>query len=93
MCEEQGQAIYDAVASLPGVPCFVFQEGDDEFAGPIFKEMARLSHGAYSKFSPGSARELAELLRAVAVFAAGGLTALADLRTDSAKKLLEQMKK
>ena len=93
MCEEQAQAIYDAVASLPGVPCFVFQEGDDEFAGPIFKEMARLSHGAYSKFSPGSARELAELLRAVAVFAAGGLTALADLRTDSAKKLLEQMKK
>ena len=93
MCEEQGQAIYDAVASLPGVPCFVFQEGDDGFAAPIFQEMARLSHGAYSKFSPGSARELAELLRAVAVFTTGGLTALADLRTDSARKLLGQLKK
>jgi hypothetical protein len=92
MCEEQGQAIYDAIASLSGVPCFVFQEGDDGFAAPIFQEMARLSHGAYSKFSPGSARELAELLRAVAVFATGGLTALADLRTDSARKLLGQLK-
>jgi hypothetical protein len=94
MCEEQAQAIYDAVASLSGVPCFCFQEGDDDLiAGPIFREMARLSHGAYSKFSSGSARELAELLRAVAVFATGGLTALADLRTDSARKLLGQMKK
>ena len=53
---------------------------------------ARLSRGAYSKFTAGSARELAELLRAVAVFATGGLTALADLRTDSARKLLGQLK-
>jgi len=76
------------------VPCFVFQEGDEGvIAGPIFQEMARLSHGAYSKFSAGSARELAELLRAVAAFAVGGLTALADQRTDSARKLLGQMKK
>jgi hypothetical protein len=94
MCEERAQAIYDAVASLSGVPCFVFQEGDDDLiAAPIFKEMARLSCGAYSKFSAGSARELAELLRAVAAFAVGGPTALADLRTDAAVKLLGQMKK
>ena len=93
MCEERPQAIYDAVASLAGVPCFVFQEGDDDvIAGPIFQEMARLSRGAYSKFSSESARELAELLRAVAVFATGGLTALADLRTEGARKLLGQMK-
>ena len=38
------------------------------------------------------ARELAELLRAVAAFAGGGLTALADQRTDSARKLLGQLK-
>jgi hypothetical protein len=94
MCEERAQAIYDATASLSGVPLFVFQEGDDAvIAGPIFQEMARLSHGAYSKFTAGSARELAELLRAVAVFATGGLTALSDLRTDAAVKLLGQMKK
>ena len=52
----------------------------------------RLTKGAHLKFAAGSARELAELLRAVAAFAVGGLTALADLRTDSARKLLGQMK-
>jgi hypothetical protein len=31
------------------------------------------------------------LLHAVAAFAAGGLTALSDLRTDSARKLLGQL--
>jgi hypothetical protein len=62
-------------------------------AAQVFGEMARLTNGAHSKFSTGSARELAELLRAVAAFAVGGLTALADLRTDSARKLLGQMKK
>jgi hypothetical protein len=93
MCEEPAQVLYDATAALSGVPLFVFQEGDDPSAEVIFREMARLSRGAYSKFSSGSARELAELLRAVAAFATGGLTALADLRTDSARRLLGQMKK
>ena len=37
---------------------------------------------AYEHFDPGAARKLAELLRAVAAFATGGLTALADLRSD-----------
>jgi len=39
-----------------------------------------------------AARELAELLRAVAVFATGGLTALSDLRSEGARKLLGQLK-
>jgi hypothetical protein len=59
-------------------------------AAQVFGEMARLTKGAHLKFAAGSARELAELLRAVAAFAVGGLTALADLRTDSARKLLGQ---
>jgi hypothetical protein len=98
MCEEPAQALYDA-AGGPGVPCFVFQEGGDrdepEYrnAAMIFKEMARLSHGAYSQFRPGAERELADLLRAVAAFATGGLTALSDLRSEAAVKLLGQMKK
>src|SRR5215472_11560999 len=29
MCEEQAQALYDATASLSGVPSFLFQEGGD----------------------------------------------------------------
>src|SRR6516164_5382220 len=90
MIEETPTALCDATAALSGVPLFLFQEGGDLIAGEVFPEMARLSRGAYSKFTAGSARELAELLRAVAAFAVGGLTALADQHTDSARKLLGQ---
>ena len=76
-----------------GVPAFLFQEGDDPVAEQAFREMARLTNGAYCKFSPGSAHELAELLRAVAAYAAGGLKALESARRGSAAaKLLAQMK-
>jgi hypothetical protein len=61
-------------------------------AAQVIREMARLTKGAHLKFTPGSARELGGLLRAVAAFATGGLTALSDLRTDSARKLLGQLK-
>ena len=56
----------------------------------VFRELARLTGGAYGKFNAGAAKQLAELLRAVAAFAVGGLTALADQRTESARKLLGQ---
>src|SRR5262249_53067822 len=99
MCEETPQALYDAVSGL-GVPCFIFHEGgdrnEDEYrkAAEIFKEMARLNKSSvYLTFNAGAIAQLRELLRAVAVFAVGGVDALADLRTDSARKLLEQMKK
>ena len=52
----------------------------------------RLTRGAYCRFDPGSARQLAELLRAVAVYAAGGMVAL-ESRTDAgAVKLLGQLR-
>ena len=76
-----------------GVPLFIFQEGDDRNAEGIFRDLAQLTGGAYDQFSPNSARKLGELLRAVAAFATGGLTALADLRSDSARKLLGQLKR
>ena len=44
-----------------------------------------MTKGAYVRFDPGSAKLLGELLRAVAAFAVGGLTALADQHTDSAR--------
>jgi hypothetical protein len=62
---------------LLGVPIFLFHEGRDPVAGRAFKEMARLSHGAYLSFDLGSADRLKELLAAVAVYAAGGYRALA----------------
>lgn len=64
---------------LLGVPAFMFQEGDDVVAEQAFREIARLTRGAYCRFSPGAAHELGELLRAAAAYAAGGMKALADL--------------
>ena len=78
---------------LLSVPAFMFQEGGDPVAENAFREIARLSRGAYCKFDPGSAAQLAELLRAVAAYAAGGMKALANLKGQrGAMKLLEQLK-
>jgi len=64
--------------ALLNVPAFMFHEGDNPVAGRGFKEIARLSRGAYCPFNSASAQQLKELLSAVAVFAAGGRKALAD---------------
>jgi hypothetical protein len=80
---------------LLGVPAFMFQEGDDAIAEQAFREVARLTHGAYCRFDPGAAHQLGELLRAVAAYAAGGMRALADLsarRDAGAIKLIRQMR-
>jgi hypothetical protein len=89
--EETPHSLYDAAAGL-GVPVFIFQEGSDPYVEKVFKEISVITKGTYAKFGTGSARELADLLRAVATFAVGGTTALADLRTDGARKLLGQLK-
>src|SRR5713101_3853725 len=81
---------------LLGVPAFMFQEGDDPIAEQAFREIARLTRGAYCRFDPGAAHQLAELLRAAAAYAAGGMRALADLsarRAAGATRLLEQMRR
>jgi hypothetical protein len=80
---------------LLGVPAFMFQEGDDPIAEQAFREIARLTRGAYCRFDRGAAHQLRELLRAVAAYAAGGLRALADLsaqRQLAATRLLAQMR-
>lgn len=79
---------------LLGVPAFMFQEGHDSIAENAYREIARLSRGAYGRFAPGAAQELAELLRAAAAYAAGGMKALSDLSAreqGGALKLLRQM--
>jgi hypothetical protein len=80
---------------LLGVPVFMFQEGGDPLAETAYREIARLSRGAYCRFDTGSAQQLAELLRAVAAYAAGGIKALSDLsarKAGGARLLLAQMK-
>jgi hypothetical protein len=76
------------------VPVFIFQEGHDPAAEQAFREIARLTGGAWCRFDPGAASQLRELLRAVAAYAAGGRDALTRLaRTGGgAAKLLGQMK-
>ncbi len=63
---------------LLGVPIFLFHEGDDPIAAGAFRQIARLSGGAYCPFDSGSADQLRQLLGAVAAFAAGGRQALED---------------
>jgi hypothetical protein len=94
------EAIDDLAAAagelgLLGVPAFMFQEGFDPIAEQAFREIARLSRGAYCRFDPGAAHQLGELLRAAAAYAAGGLRALENLsakRSGGATLLLQQMK-
>jgi hypothetical protein len=74
------------------VPAFMFQEGHDRKLEQVFRNIAELTHGAYCRFDSGSARQLAELLKAVAVFAVGGLTALAARKDAGAIKLLSQLR-
>ncbi len=88
-------AEHAGVLGLLGVPVFLFQEGIDPKAERAFRELARLTHGAYCRFDAGSAAQLRDLLSAVAVYAAGGQNALEDLsksRGQNIKALLEQLK-
>jgi hypothetical protein len=72
LCQKAGEL------GLRKVPLFLFQEGHDNAARRCFTEMARLSGGAYSPFDHASAGQLRDLLKAVAVYASGGLKALQD---------------
>lgn len=77
-----------------GVPAFMFHEGRDPVAAFAFKQIARLSGGAYCRFDEASARTLQDLLSAVAVFAAGGKPALEDLadrRGGDIKRIAHQL--
>ena len=76
---------------LMGVPVFLFQEGRDARAERAFREIAKLTKGAWCGFDAGSAAQLRELLSAVAVYAAGGRKALQALRGSGARRLLEQL--
>ena len=76
------------------VPVFMFQEGHDPSAERTFREIARLSGGAWCRFDPGAAAQLRQLLRAAAAFAAGGREALKRLSAceSGAAALLGQIK-
>jgi Mg-chelatase subunit ChlD len=72
---------------LRGTPIFVFHEGADPVAGAVFRQIARLSGGAYLPFDSAAIAMLRDLLRAIAVFAAGGRSALAQLPGAAARQV------
>lgn len=89
LCQRAGEL------AVLGIPVFLFQEGHDAAAEQAFREIARITNGAWCRFDPGSARHLRELLSAVAVYAAGGSAALRRLASDGApgaRLLIGQMR-
>ena len=106
--EERPSELYDVAADLgvpmfmfqEGNGEVVYLDQRGELAGEYpptkvetaFREIARLSGGAYGKFDAGSATQLGEMLRAVAAFAVGGIAALTNQNSDGARELLGQIK-
>ena len=81
---------------IHNVPVFLFHEGQDAIAEAAFKQIARLTNGAYCPFDTGSAQQLRDLLSAVAVYAAGGRRALENFsktRGGNVKLLTRQISK
>lgn len=77
---------------LRGTRAFLFLEGRDPVAERTFREIARLTGGVCLPFDVRSAGELASLLGAVAVYAAGGRKALEAAGTGATRRLLRDMR-
>jgi hypothetical protein len=92
--EENPDALVPEAGALGclGVPIFMFQEGRDRAVEKVFRQIASCSHGAYCRFDAGAAKQLAELLRAVALFAVGGVKALEGRDDVGSVRLLGQLK-
>ncbi len=82
--------------ALLGLKCFMFHEGQDKGAERAFREIARLTGGAYAAFDPSAPGKLGSLLAAAAAYAAGGTVALEGQNTaadrDAARLLLSQIR-
>lgn len=85
LCDLAGQC------GLRKLPLFMFQEGNSRNVEDTFRNMARLSGGAYAHFDASSANTLAQLLGAAALYASGGRDALQKLNDQGAKLLLQQL--
>ncbi len=81
---------------LLGVKIFTFHEGADAMVANAFRQIARLTGGAYAAFDQSAPLRLASLLAAAAAYAAGGSQALEAMalepKGDAARLLLTQMR-
>ncbi len=76
------------------VPCFMFQEGNDRLRKRPFREIARLTGGAWCRFDMGSAATVTRIAArgcGLRCRRAGGAEAAGD-DTSGAAALLGQMK-
>ncbi len=85
VCHAAGQL------GLHGTPVFAFHEGAEPASAEAFRQIAKVSGGAFAPFDSASAETLRDLLRAVAVFAAGGRAKLAALPGPAARRVLAQL--
>jgi hypothetical protein len=77
-----------------GCPAFLFQEGASKGVERTFRAIAKASNGAHLQFDTGAIGQLRDLLKAVAIFASGGIGALQQVENSGAAKLLlAQLKK
>lgn len=86
LCDRAGRL------GMLGVPIFFFQEGHDGATEKGYREMARLSRGAWFRFDRNAAATLGRLLSSIAVYATGGLKALESRGSREDRLLIEQMK-
>jgi hypothetical protein len=91
-CEEDERDLHAAARQLQA-PVFIFQEGRSDLVKGIYGRIAEITKGAVVQFDSGSAAKLADLLKAVAAFATGGVKALEAQKSEAAQLLLSQLKK
>jgi hypothetical protein len=87
LCHQAGEL------ALRGTRAFLFHEGGDAAAARTFREIARLTGGAYLPFDARAAGELRALLGAVGAWAAGGRAALEATGTPAARRLLADLRR
>ena len=97
-CEERVDPLCATAGELAllGVKAFMFHEGREAAAERLFREVARLTGGAYAAFDASAPARLGALLSAAAAYAAGGTSALLAQakagRSEAATLLLSQMR-
>ncbi len=90
ICHKAGEC------GMRSLPLFMFQEGRDAMVEDCFRRAARLSNGAWARFDHSSPNQLAELLGAVASYAAAGTEGLLEYSEQAGsggKMLLQQLNK
>ena len=95
-CEEEVDHLCQKAGELGmlNTPVFIFHEGRDSAAEQVFRQICKLSGGAYTPFDSNSPSVLRDLLAAVAVYASGGRKALEHFSSSQGqhiKRLTQQL--